>query len=259
MRSRLERVGQGFWNLRTDFRVLRLLNIGTHASLVQLRSGAFVMLDACPLAARDVERISELTGGKKGLDAIINLHPFHTVFVPEVARQFPAAKLYGTRRHHRVAPELEWQPEVTESPEFAALFADDLEFRVPAGVALIPENEHLHFSSVLAIHADSQTLHVDDTLNATLPLLAWTADARCKLRFHPALRRVLLPEPGAARAFGAWADALIERSADLRNVCTAHASRSGLRDAPPGRIAAELRAAKRSIDRVLRTHDSTHR
>ena len=44
-----------------------------------------------------------------------------------------------------------------------ALFSDDLEFSVPAGVDFISSNESVHFSSVLVFHPSTKTLHVDDT------------------------------------------------------------------------------------------------
>ena len=64
-----------------------------------------------------------------------------------------------------------WQPELTESEGFAALYADDFDFMVPAGVHFVPKNEKLHFAAVLAFHKASRVLHVDDTLNYLLTTL----------------------------------------------------------------------------------------
>ena len=42
--ERLIDLGNGFWNIRGDLRLFGLLNVGTQASLVRLRSGRFVAL-----------------------------------------------------------------------------------------------------------------------------------------------------------------------------------------------------------------------
>jgi len=215
-------VGDGFWNIRGSFRVGGLLDVGTHASLVRLQSGDFVLLDTYTLS-HEVERaVRALTDGGRAIRAILNLHPFHTLHVAPVASLFPAAKLYGTRRHKMKAPELSWEALETNEPALHALFADDLTFSVPSGVELIPENQNLHFASVLAFHAASRTLHVDDTLTwLDVPLLGG-------LRFHPTLRFVLEKRAGAASEFRSWAQALADQCVNVQHLCTAHG-----KDLPP--------------------------
>ena len=73
---------------------------------------------------------------------------------------FPDATSYGTARHRRLAAPLRWAPETTDNDAFAARYADDFDFLVPRGVDFIPDNENLHFASVLAIHRSSKTLRV---------------------------------------------------------------------------------------------------
>lgn len=208
-------IADGFWNIRGSFRVLGI-DLGTHSSLVRLRSGRFVLLDCVPLEAGVLAEIRLLTHGGAELEAIINLHPFHTLHVTSVAEQFPDATLYGTTRHHKRAPTLRWAPETTDGQAFAQRYADDFDFTVPPGVDFIPENENLHFSSVLAIHRASKTLHVDDTLNY-LPLPGFR-----RLLFHPGLAEALERRKGAAQEFRAWANALVERCKGVEHICTAH-------------------------------------
>ncbi|HKP59844.1 MAG TPA: hypothetical protein VJV78_24135 [Polyangiales bacterium] len=88
----------------------------------------------------------------------MNLHPFHTLHVRAVAQQFPHARLYGTPRHKALAPELRWEPLHTDDAALHGLFADDFRFSVPRGVDLVPASDHLHFSSVLALHRATGTL-----------------------------------------------------------------------------------------------------
>ncbi|MCA9661712.1 MAG: hypothetical protein KC486_25460 [Myxococcales bacterium] len=247
--EKMIKIADGFWNIRGVFRLFGLINVGTQASLVRLASGRFVLLDSYTLPEPIAEEVLALTDGGAAIDAVINLHPFHTVHVEAIAARFPSAKLYGTERHHARFPGLRWEPERTESEAFAALFADDLDFMVPRGVHFIPSDERLHFASVLAFHRASQTLHVDDTLN-WMPL-PWGG----RLAFHMTLKSVLEDRPEAAAEFRAWAEALIARCEDVRHICTAHAGLAPLSAAPPGAIAARVREALAREEKMLRAHE----
>jgi hypothetical protein len=245
-------VADGFWNIRAPFRI-GPLNIGTHASLVRRANGAFVMLDACPCDDDTVAWIRELTGDR--LEAIVHLHPFHTVFARAAHENFPAAKLYGTARHVAKLADLPWQPERTESAEFQALYADDFELSVPRGVDFIPADESLHFSSVLAFHPASKTLHVDDTiLYLKLPWLV-RAFKRDVFRLHPTLAKVLERRKGATADFRAWAQETSERLQRVENLCAAHMTTLLARDNQGASIAERFEAAVLGVDGKLRAHD----
>lgn len=248
MADRIVPIADGFWNIRGTFRIFKLIDVGTQASLVRLASGGYVLLDSYTLRGDVAAKALALTDGGKAVEAILNLHPFHTIHVERVAQMFPDARLYGTARHHARAPDLAWQPERTESAEFAALFADDFDFSVPAGVDFIPSNESLHFASVLAFHRASQTLHVDDTINWLPGLLG------NRLAFHPTLKKVLQKRAGAVDEFRAWAEGFIERCETVRHVCTAHASMAPVDADPPGGIAGRMRAALEKVEGVLSAH-----
>jgi len=243
-------IADGFWNIRGSFRVFGLLDIGTQASLARLASGSFVLLDSYTLTGEVEAEIRRLTDGGARVEAIINLHPFHTVHVEAAARAFPDAKLYGTARHASKFPALPWQPERTETEAFAKLFADDFDFTVPPGVDFVPSDENLHFASVLAIHRASRTLHVDDTLNW------WPIPLAARVGFHPTLGKVLERRAGAVSEFRAWAEQLIERCAEVDHLCTAHARLAPVRGAEA--IQAQLRAAYDRVQKTLDAHASRY-
>ena len=246
--TRIIEIADGFWNIRGPFKVAGLVDLGTHSSLVRLKSGRFVLLDALKLDGDAAQQVMTLTDHGRTLDAVINLHPFHTVSVRAVASMFPKAKLYGTQRHAERAPELPWQPERTDSPDLHQMFADDFDFSVPTGVDFIPANENLHFASVLAIHRPSQTLHVDDTLLwVNLPFVR-------RLIFHPTLAMVLKREAGAADAFLQWTEQLIEQCGQVEHLCTAHGPKLPPRAGDRSSVAQLVREARDRVQRTITKH-----
>jgi hypothetical protein len=203
------RVGDGFWNIRGSFKAAGVIEVGTHVSLVKRASGKFVLLDAYTLGDSDVREVRDLTNGGADIEAILNLHPFHTIHVRRMHEQFPDAKLYGTA--------------LTESAELHTMFGDDFDFSVPRGVDFISRNEHIHFSSVLAFHRASKTIHVDDTLMyVRLPKLARAFGRADLFSFHPTLAKALERRAGAAADFRNWAESLAERWRGAENLCAAH-------------------------------------
>lgn len=209
-------VGAGFWNVRGSQKIAGLVDVGTQMSLVRRASGRYLVLDCYMPDAKARDRLLRLTDGGRAVDAILNLHPFHTLHVANVAALFPHAKLYGTERHRTRLPHLEWQTPSTESATLRDLFLDTLTFTVPRGVDFVCPDERQHFASVLAFHPASQTLHVDDTLTwLALPLIGG-------LRFHPSLTKVLQRRPRAVADFRSWLVELRALFANVRSVCTAH-------------------------------------
>lgn len=249
MAERIVRMSESFWNIRGSFKVAGMVDIGTQASLARLSSGKFVMLDAYTFGKEVARELLEATSQGADVEAIVHLHPFHTLHVESVARLFPGAKLFGTARHKARAPQLAWEEVTTDEQAFHRLYAQDFEFSVPRGVEFIPQNEHLHFSSVLATHRESRTLHVDDTLTWNpLPLVGG-------LMFHPTLKQVLHRREGAAAEFREWAHELIEHCEQVEHLCTAHA-----RALPPQRsqqtsIAQRVRAAYARVQKVVDAHE----
>ena len=221
--QKIIKISDDFWNIRGTFRVGGLLDIGTHASLVRMANGKFVFLDSYAFSGEVARDLNEMTGDGSNVEAVLNLHPFHTVHVEAMHRQYPQAKKYGTARHLSKFPKLPWQKLRTEDEALHARFADDFEFSVPQGVDFISDNENVHFSSVLAYHRASKSIHVDDTyMYAQLPLPLRLIGVDGVTRFHPTLAKALQPRAGAAREFRQWAEGLNADWGDARNLCTAH-------------------------------------
>ena len=252
MADRLLKIAEGFWNIRGSFKIGGVIDIGTQASLAKLASGGFALLDAYTLTGSVKEEILALTDGGKAIEAILNLHPFHTIHVRAIADMFPEAKLYGTKRHIEKAEDLPWQELRMEDPELHVQFAEDFIFSIPRGVDFISPNEKLHFSSVLAFHKASKVLHVDDTLTwLKFPFVGG-------LSFHLTLKDVLERRPGAVADFRAWAQELIELCEGTSYLCTAHT-----RPLPPASgegfdLAEEVRGALKKVEKILVAHERKH-
>lgn len=249
MSDRIVPVADGFWNLRGTHRVAGVFDVGTQASLVRRTNGRFVLLDAYTLSGPLRDAIYALTDGGAAVDAILNVHPFHTLHVRAMYADFPKARLYGTARHPSQAPELPWEPLRTEDPALHSLFADDFTFTVPRGVDFVPADPALHFASVLVLHRASATLHVDDTLMySRFPLVGGVT-------LHPSLPNVLQKRPGAVAEFRAWGADLVDLCRDVRHLCTAHIGPM----LPAGEAVAEhVEKAFARVEGTLRAHEDRY-
>jgi len=247
--DQLVEIAEGFWNIRGSFRVAGLLDVGTQSSLAALRGGGFALLDAYAFTGEIEQQVLRHTDQGRAVRAIFHLHPFHTLHVEAVARQFPAARLYGTRRHKARSPGLRWEALETNDEALHAQFADDFAFTVPRGVDFIPTNEALHFASVLALHKASATLHVDDTLTwLNLPLLGG-------LKLHPTLRFALQKRAGAVSDFRSWTEELVAFCENAEHLCTAHTRALPTADR---RVVDRVREAVASVSGMLARHERRH-
>ncbi|MEL6343137.1 MAG: hypothetical protein AAFV53_08370 [Myxococcota bacterium] len=244
MTERIIEVADGFWNIRGVFRIAGFINIGTHASLVRRNDGSFVLIDSYTLPDDVLRQVRDLTDQGKDIDAIINVHPFHTIHVESMYQQFPNARLFGSQRHKHKAPGLTWQDVDVDDPEMNVLF-DDLQFSVPAGVDFISDDPNIHFSSVLVYHPASKTVHVDDTFNyITLPIVGGFS-------FHPTLGQALEARPGATDDFRRWARDVATRWGDAQNICAAHnGNLTGIHD-----FGERVRTALKRSERTLKKHE----
>lgn len=260
MVCRTIKVAGDFWNIRGSHKVGGILDVGTQASLVRRGNGKFVFLDAYSLSSMVLSQVGELTHGGQDVEAILNLHPFHTLHVQRMHEQFPQARLYGTARHLARLPDLPWQPDLVEEAALQDRYADDFDFSVPRGVDFISANEHVHFSSVLAFHRASATIHSDDTLTyVRLPLLLSLPGSLLGLSntvtFHPTLARALQKRSGAVREFRCWARGLIENWRDARNLCAAHTAALLGRHNRGESIHDRLQRALGKVENTLRAHE----
>ncbi len=249
-------IGEGFWNIRGSYRIAGVLDVGTQASIVCLSSGNYLMLDACDFDDADFAGIDELTDGGERLEAIVNLHPFHTLHVAHAHSRYPKAALFGSRRHHRKLQDLPWQSLTSDDPAFHAQYAADLQFSVPAGVDFISDNERVHFSSVLVYHPASATIHSNDTFNyiPAKGLVRFTPLADT-VSFHPTLGSALERRPGAGADFQAWAEALIGRWGEARNLCAAHSGVLLGEDNDGPSLRARMESALAKVVPKLKRHD----
>lgn len=255
MSERIIKISDDFWNIRGDFKIGGILNIGTQSSLVRRRNGNYVLLDAYKFNGEIKAEIDAITDAGKQLEAILNLHPFHTVHVEAAHAMYPEARLFGTKRHLEKFPALPWQEMQTESAEFAQAFSEDFAFSVPAGVDFISSNENLHFSSVLAYHKVSKTMHVDDTL-MYLPLPGAMGKLRKpKISFHLTLGKTLEKRAGAVADFRRWATRLANDWSDTDNLCAAHSATVLAGGEAPGSIAEQILDALRRVEKTLAKHE----
>ena len=253
------RVADNFWNIRGSFKTAGVLEVGTQASLVKRANGKFVFLDAYTLDGSVARQVRGLTNGRADIEAILNLHPFHTIHVQRMHAQFPDAKLYGTARHLSRFPELPWQPELTESTELHAMFGEDFDFSVPRGVDFISSNENIHFSSVLAFHRGSKTIHVDDTLiYVRLPKLVRIFGPVDLTMFHPTLAKALERRAGASADFLQWAEGLAEGWRSAQNLCAAHTGALTAERNQGASIHARILQALAKVARTLKAHEQKY-
>lgn len=256
--SNVIEVADGFWNIRGSYKIAGVYDLGTHASLVRRANGKLVLLDACAIEGEARRWLDEQTRRGEDLEAILHLHPFHTLHVRSVHEAYPRAKLYGTARHHTKLAGLPWEPLLTEDAALHALFRDDLGFSVPRGVDFVPADENLHFASVLAFHHASKTLHVDDTLiymRLPWPVRLFKTDLT---RLHPTLAKVLERRKGAVADFRAWASELVELTRDVKNLCAAHSTTLLAATNTGDSIVARVEAAVRDAEGKLAAHERTY-
>ena len=259
MAGQILHVAENFWNIRGSYKIGGVIDVGTHASLVRRANGKFVLLDSYTLRGAVKRKVAELTSGGEDIEAILNVHPFHTVHVHKMHELYPQATLYGTARHLTRFPELPWADTLIEDPALHELFADDFEFSVPRGVDFISADENVHFSSVLVLHRASKTIHSDDTLMyIRLPLPMRLIGLGDSVSFHPTLAKALDQRAGAAADFRDWANELIDDWQDAENLCAAHTAALLARDNRGESIHARLLAALDKVGKTLKSHERKH-
>lgn len=219
MSDKIIDLGAGFWNIRGTFRLGGVLNIGTQCSLVKLASGRFVFLDSYTLTDDVRAQVMALTNNGQDVEAVLNLHPFHTVHCAQMAKDFPQATFYGSSRHQKKVPEVQWADNLVESDAVAERYPE-LKFSLSQGVHYIAPNEMIHAGSLLAFHPASKSLHVDDTFMSPPTKLLETVLP--ELLLHPTTKKALKNEPNAGKEYCDWASNLADDWRDVRNFCAAH-------------------------------------
>lgn len=228
MSEKILDLGNGFYNIRGNFRIGGVLNIGTQCSLIEIEKERFIFLDSYTLTNDLREQVMAMTDNGKQVEAVLNIHPFHTLHCEQMANDFPNATLYGSSRHKQQCPALNWATDNVESATVAQKYPQ-LQFSLPDGVHYICPNDKIHVGSLLVYHPASQALHVDDTFSTiahfnTLENLAEKIDQHLpKLLLNPLTKKALKPEPNAGNDFCDWAENLAYEWRDTRYLCAAHA------------------------------------
>lgn len=245
-------LADGFWNLRGIHRLAGLIDIGTQMSVVRRPSGRFVIIDGIALDDGQRDALLALTDGGAQVDAVVHVHPFHTLHVETIHRLLPHATLYGTARHREKWPALPWAGPPVETWGSRHRLADVFALSVPAGLDFVSADDDVHVASVLVRHKASGIVHVDDTLNVfAAPGVLGAVLPQSALKMHPRLAKALKPEPGAADAYARWARSLARRWADTPAVCAAH---SAVRPLAPGGFREEVEAALADVEGTLARH-----
>jgi len=221
-------IGPGFWNFRCSFKVKGLIDIGSHMSIIRLSSGKFLVIDTIPLTDQVKAEIDQLTDSGKNIEAVVGVHPFHTIYFPAFHKAYPNVPFYGCPRHLRKLTDVKWEGDLNDC-KVRSKWEPDVFMRVPAGAEFVspqPEASN-HFCSVLVFHPASRTLHVDDTIIYTsnpgflLRLGGFKANGMC---FHNALKTTALhPTPEAPLKFEEFMRGILN-DWDFDNICSAHNS-----------------------------------
>lgn len=249
MREKLLDLGNGFYNIRGNFRVGGVINIGTHCSLIELDAKRFIFLDSYTLTGDIRKQVMALTDNGHHVEAVLNVHPFHTVHCQQMAKDFPNAKFYGSLRHQQKIPNIAWQNDLVESPAVAQRYPE-LQFSVPDGIYYIHPNEKIHVGSLLVFHDASGCLHVDDTFSTmlhfnTIENFVEKIDYHLpKLILKPLFKLAFKAEIDAKQQFYQWLEKIAESWRNTRYVCAAHSETVAFEE---GEFASALKAALHNI------------
>ncbi|AMN67279.1 hypothetical protein [Psychrobacter sp. P11G5] len=241
MEDKIYDLGSGFWSIRGSFIKNGILDIGVQCALVKLSSGRFIFLDSYTLTDDVREQVMALTNDGQDVEAVLNVHPFHTVHCEQMAKDFPQATFYGSRRHPKQAPNVQWSNDLVESDAVAKRYPE-LEFSLPKGIYYIAPDESVHASSLLVFHPASLSIYVDDTFE--IPPSKLINNVQADLGLHPTTLKALKDEPNAGKEYCDWTTQLAHKWREVRNFCGAH---SGLVEFEEGRFEAALLSA---IDRA---------
>jgi len=236
MHDRLHDLGNGFWNIRGSFVRDEMIDIGNQSALVRLDSSKFILLDSYTLTGTVKEQVMALTSDGKDIEAVLNVHPFHTVHCAKVAKDFPHATFYGSSRHHQEVPEVDWSADLVESDAVAKRYPE-LQFSQPKGIDYISSNDSVHSGSLLVYHPASQSLYVDDTFELAPSKLL--NDVKADINLHATTLKALKDEADAGQRYCDWALNLAQKWRDVRYFCGAH---SGLVVFETGEFAEKLTA-----------------
>jgi len=227
-------VTPGFFNIRADFIVKKVVNVGTHMSLARLSSGEYVAIDCAILSAVGKTELDLLTDNGRLLVAVLNTHPYHSVGIEPFHASYPSGPSrawYGCPRHLRTKTQdaagnpIIWAGDL-ETDEARAAFEPELSMRIPAGAEFnnpLPPLTN-HFSNVFVLHRASKTVHNDDcVMFVDSPgFLRLAGYSSCSMHFHRSMKGPgLNPTKDAPLMFKNWLLTLLDEW-DFNHIVTAH-------------------------------------
>lgn len=121
----------------------------------------------------------------------------------------------------------------------------------------ISSNENIHFSSVVAYHKDSKTIHADDTFMfiPTPDIAQIFFIKQGTVQLHPTLGAALEPRKGASEDFRGWMRSVFDDWGEAENLCTAHTGNLLQVDNTGSSIKSRLKWALVLVSPVLWLHD----
>ncbi|KAL9653159.1 hypothetical protein ABK040_006375 [Willaertia magna] len=225
--KRIKEIGTNFFNIRANFKIKGLINIGTHMSLIKLSTGKFLVIDTVPLDEELKQEIDSLTNNGNDIEAVIATHPFHTLAFPDFYKNYSSVvkEWYGTPRHLRNQKDIiPWTGNIMD---YLNKWNPEVEMRIPDGaefVAPLPESTN-HFNSVWVYSPLAKTIHVDDTINYfDNPSLLFKIFGKKagQMDFHPSLsNNGLYKTENAPILFKQWLENVL-KDWDFENACCAH-------------------------------------
>ncbi|CAF1486205.1 unnamed protein product [Rotaria sordida] len=225
-KNELHLIGSNFWNIRGCRKYLKMIDIETQMSIIQLRTGKFIIIDTVEMNNCLRQKIDKLTNNGDNIEAVIGTHPFHTLSFQAFYKVYSKAAYYGTPRHLRRLTKIPWAGDLNDY-NIRKKWEPDIEMRIPAGAEFInpqPESTN-HFVSVFVYHTASQTLHVNDTIMyAEKPgfLLKLFGCKDGAIAFHPSIKTSgLYSTRDAPYLFRDWMHHLLY-DWPFENMCCAH-------------------------------------
>jgi len=180
----------GFYHVQAVWKFMGM-DLGTQMSLIQLKSGRFLVIDCVDMTPNLKLQIDVLTNKGSLIDAVLNTHPFHTIHIPAFRELYPDVPFYGCPRHLTRFPEITWAGCLCDQ-KVLEKWEPEVSLRVPDGLEMLQPEEDDHASSVFVYHHASRTLHTDDTLmyggddpSFVLNILLYKNQS---LALHPAVR-----------------------------------------------------------------------
>lgn len=237
MTDKMYDLGEGFWSIRGSFIKNGIIDIGLQSALIKMASGRFIFLDSYTLTGEVRQQVMALTNDGQDVEAVLNVHPFHTVHCAQMAKDFPQAIFYGSSRHHTQVPSVSWSEDLVESDAVATRYTE-LEFSLPKGIYYISPNENVHASSLLVYHPASKSVYIDDTFE--IPPSKRPNAVQPSLGLHPTTKQALTDEPMASEQYCEWATELAHTWREVQYFCGAH---SGLVEFGEGEFESALLSA----------------